>query len=312
MNSILKALRRCLEDAARRNPAEVLFFSGGLDTSILAALAPSIPAIHVCLEDGGEDLPYAERWARELGLSLTVRKISVEEALDALPEVIRIRRTFDPALPNDLALYFAFAEARYLGFVQAMTGDGADELFAGYSFMFDLDLASYIPWLAGRMRFSASEIGDWFGVNVSQPYLDPAVVDLALTIPPELKVREENGVRIGKWILRKAFEGDLPPYLCWQSKRPIEVGSGFSRLREVVTAMLREEDWTAPVRFFSCDQPYYYRLYRQVVGEIPPPGPEERECPYCGGGMPLDAHHCRVCGYSTRPPGGSGQKGETI
>ncbi len=220
MNSILKALRRCLEDAARRNPAEVLFFSGGLDTSILAALAPSIPAIHVCLEDGGEDLPYAERWARELGLSLTVRKISVEEALDALPEVIRIRRTFDPALPNDLALYFAFAEARYLGFVQAMTGDGADELFAGYSFMFDLDLASYIPWLAGRMRFSASEIGDWFGVNVSQPYLDPAVVDLALTIPPELKSGRRTGSGSGSGSSEKPLRETCPPISAGRANGP--------------------------------------------------------------------------------------------
>ncbi len=298
MDDLFQALRSSLRKAVEESPAEVIFFSGGLDTSILAALASSLPTLHICLEDGGEDLPYAEQVARELGLSLTVRRVSVEEALSALPEVIRIRRTFDPALPNDLALYFAFAEARHLGFAQAMTGDGADELFAGYSYMFDLDLASYIPWLAGRMRFSASEFGGWFGMDVRQPYLDPAVVNLALALPPELKVREENGVRVGKWVLRKAFEGILPSPICWQSKRPIEVGSGFNRLREVVAAMLTDEDWAAPVRFFACDQPYYYRLYRQVVGEIPPPAPGERECPYCGAGMPPDAHHCRICGYS--------------
>lgn len=297
MDDPLQALRSSLRKAVEESPAEVLFFSGGLDTSILAALAPSLPAIHICLEDGGEDLPYAEQVARELGLSLTVRRVSVEEALSALPEVIRIRRTFDPALPNDLALYFAFAEARHLGFVQAMTGDGADELFAGYSYMFDLDLASYIPWLAGRMRFSANEFGEWFGMDISQPYLGPAVVDLALAIPPELKVREENGARVGKWILRKAFEKVLPSPICWQSKRPIEMGSGFNRLREVVTAMLKDEDWAAPVRFFTCDQPYYYRVYRQIVGEIPAPAPGERECPCCGAGMPPNVWHCRVCGY---------------
>lgn len=296
MDNLLHTLRSCLRDVVRRRPAEVLFFSGGLDTSILALLSPPIPLLHICLEDGGEDLRYAEEVAQYLDRDLIVRQVSEEEALGALPEVVRIRRSFDPALPNDLALYFAFAEARRLGFGSAMTGDGADELFAGYSYMFDLDLGTYIPWLVKRMRFSANELGAWFGMEVSQPYLDPAVVDLALAIPHALKVREENGARFGKWVLRRAFEGDLPPHLCWQSKRPVEVGSGFSRLRERVMAMVTDEDWAAPVRFFTCDQPYYYRVYRQVVGEIPPPAAGEGTCPACGAGMPLDARHCRVCG----------------
>jgi len=297
VKGLLETLRSCLRDAVWRNPADVLLFSGGLDTSILAALSPATPLLHVCLEEGGEDLPYAEAAARALGRSLMVRQVSADEALAAIPEVIRIRRSFDPALPNDLALYFAFAEARSLGFESAMTGDGADELFAGYSYMFDQDLTTYIPWLAGRMRFSSTEFGQWFGMDVRQPYLDPAVVDLALSIPPELKVREENGARFGKWVLRRAFEGDLTPQLCWQSKRPIEVGSGFSRLRERVIGMLTDEDWAVSVRLISCDQPYYYRVYRQVVGEIPPPGPGEVPCPHCGAGLPPDAHHCRTCGW---------------
>lgn len=296
MDDLLQALRSSLKRAVEESPAEVLFFSGGLDTSILAALSPSTPALHIYLE-GGEDLPYAEQMARHLRRSLIVRRVSVEEALDALPEVIRIRRTFDPALPNDLALYFAFAEARGMGFTSGMTGDGADELFAGYSYMLDLDLASYIPWLAQRLHFSAEEFGEWFGMEIRQPYRNPAVVDLALAIPPELKVREENGVRFGKWILRKAFEGDLPPHLCWQNKRPIEIGSGFSRLREMVAGMLTDEDRAAPVRFITGDHPYYYRIYRRVVGDIPPPGPGEIPCPHCGGGVPPDAAHCRTCGW---------------
>lgn len=306
LSTTIDRLRAAIEGSVQRAPADALLFSGGLDTSILAVLAPHLPAIHICLEDSGKDLLYAERLAKELHLSLLVRRVSVAEALAGLPEVIRIRRSFDPALPDDLALYFAFSEARRLGFRSVMVGDGADELFAGYSYMFDLDLTEYIPWLAKRMCFSANEFGAWFGMGVSQPYIDQAVVELALSVPPELKVREENGVRFGKWILRKAFAGVLPPEACWQSKRPIEVGSGFDRLREIIPSLIRDEDWAAPVRFFTCDQPYYYRIYRQVVGEIPTPAPGEEACPACGAGMPPGAHHCRVCGYSIGPLTGSG------
>jgi len=297
MESMLEPLHICLRDAVRQNPAEGLLFSGGLDTSILACLSPAIPALHICLEGVGDDLPFAERVAQELGLRLVVRRVSVDEALRAIPEVIRIRRSFDPALPNDLALYFAFDKARQLGWKSVMTGDGADELFAGYSFMFDRDLETYIPWLIGRMHFSANEFGAWFAIRVAQPYLDRRVVDLALSIPAELKVRMENGQRYGKWILRKAFEIELAD-VCWQGKRPIEMGSGFTRLRKAIADMVDASDRDAPVRFISPDHPYYYRVYRQVIGDIPSPGPGETVCPGCGAGLPPDSVHCRVCGWS--------------
>jgi len=232
-----------------------------------------------------------------LGLELIVRRVTVEEAMAAIPDVIRIRRSFDPALPNDLALYFALMEARLQGFKSVMTGDGADELFAGYSYMFQMDLEWYIPWLVGRMHFSANELGTGLGLRVSQPFLDPEVVTLALAIPPALKVRYMDGRQYGKWVLRKAFATDLPPEICWQDKRPVEVGSGFTALREAVAELVTESDRKAPVLFLCPDHPYYYRIYREVVGRIPPPGPDQRSCPGCGAGMPRWTHHCRICGW---------------
>jgi asparagine synthase (glutamine-hydrolysing) len=46
------------------------------------------------------------------------------------------------------------------------------------------------------------------------PYLDNEVLDLALAIPSELKLR--RGVR--KWILRQAFAGRLPPQILRRGK----------------------------------------------------------------------------------------------
>lgn len=303
LQPLLDVLRATLRAGVARNPAEALLFSGGLDTSVLAVLSPPVPAIHVCLGEAGDDLPYAETVARTLGLELIVRRVTVEEALAAIPDVIRIRRSFDPALPNDLAIYFALTEARRRGFRSVMTGDGADELFAGYSYMFSLDLEAYIPWLVGRMHFSANELGAGLGLRVSQPFLDLEVVTLALTIPPALKVRYEDGRQYGKWVLRRAFEADLPPEVCWQAKRPIEVGSGFTALRETVAGLVTESDRKGPVHFISPDHPYYYRIYREVVGRIPPPGPGQKPCPGCGAGMPVWGHHCRICGW-VEPYGG--------
>ena len=172
----------------------------------------------------GEDLKYAEMLAGKLGIELYPKLISVEEALATIPEVIKIMGSFDPALPNDLAIYLGLRLAREKGIESVITGDGADELFAGYSYMFDLDLKEYLPRLAEKMNFSSNRLGAHLGIEVKQPFLDRDLIDFALSIDPELKVREHRGARCGKWVLREAFAPRLPEEIIWQTKRPIEVG----------------------------------------------------------------------------------------
>ncbi len=301
MEVILEELRLRLKEALRRNAAQALLFSGGLDSSILAYLSsPGIHALSVRLEEYGEDFRYARMLSQKLGFQLHLRKVSVEEALETIPEVIRIRRSFDPALPNDLALYFTLKLAKEKGFETVITGDGADELFAGYSYMFDLNLERYLPKLTERMNFSAGELGLHLGIKVKQPFLDDEFVSFALSIKPDLKIREEGGKRHGKWILRKAFEPFLPQEIVWQDKRPIEMGSGFAKLRGIIASKISEEEFTNmkyPIKFLSKDHPFYYRIYRQVVGEIPPPKPGEEKCPGCGAGIKTSSFHCRICGW---------------
>lgn len=305
IEEIGEELRSRLREAAERNKAEGILFSGGLDTSILAFLLPSVPALCVRLEDYGDDFKYARMLSQELNFKLHLKQVSIEEALEAVSIVIKIRCSFDPALPNDLALYFALKLAKENGFKSVMTGDGSDELFAGYSYMFDLDLEDYLPKLAQRMRFSSSEIGSHLGIKVKQPFLDNEFINFALSIKPNLKVRQQDGKRYGKWILRKAFEALLPQEVAWQEKRPIETGSGFSKLHEVITSKISDEEFRQaksnyPVKFLSRDHLFYYQIYSKVVGKIPPPKPGEVKCPGCGTGIKATAFHCRICGWSRR------------
>jgi asparagine synthase (glutamine-hydrolysing) len=303
LETLLETLRQKLQGAVQRHPAPAILLSGGLDTSIIAMLAgPGIEGITVQLGQWGEDQVHAQRVAQLLGIRLHTKRATLQEALEALPEVIRLRRSFDPALPNDLAIYLGLQAAKELGLPAVLTGDGADELFAGYSYMAELDLDRYLPELAARMQFGSTELAGQLGLEVKQPFLDPELVQFALSIPPELKIREENGKLYGKWVLRKAFEAFLPPELIWQSKRPIEVGSGFSQLRslaaELAPATLEAVGAGGRRISFLCpDHPYYYWLYRQVVGEVPPPAPGEEPCPGCGAGLSPSAFHCRICGW---------------
>ena len=295
-------LKERFSAAVARNRGEGILFSGGLDSALVAACAGKCAAISVHLCSYGEDRRYAAKVASFLELDHHPVTVTVEEALAALPEVIRIRRSFDPALPNDVTVYLGIRRAKEIGIRSMMTGDGSDELFAGYDFMKEMpDLAGYLSRMHAHMSFSSNEIGRALGVAIKQPFLDPSFVDFSHAIDLSLKIREEGGMHWGKWILRKAFEGVLPPEMLWQDKRAVEYGSGMTHLREIIESLVSDEEFEEgkrafPVRFWSREHWYYYRIYRDVVGGIPAPGDGEKACGRCGAGMPRGALHCGICG----------------
>ncbi len=298
MQGIIDRLKVKLKDNVKREKADCLLFSGGLDTSILACLAPEIKAITVTLEAFGEDINYANLLANRLNLLHYHRVVSIEEAIGAIPEVIRILETFDPAIPNDLAVYFGLKLAKDLGVQEIMTGDGADELFAGYGYMRNIqDLEEYIKRISKSLVFSSNALGDFFGIKVIQPYMEKGMIDLSLNIPVEFKIREEHG----KWILRKAYEDMLGKDIAWQKKRPIEEGSGMTELRKIITERVSDEEFAEktelyPIKFMNKEHLYYYEVYLGLGLEIPGPKGEEVPCPFCGAGIKKKGKHCRICG----------------
>jgi asparagine synthase (glutamine-hydrolysing) len=302
---ICEQLRNKLKEAMERNRAEGMLLSGGIDTSILAFVARPRLGFTVALKDSlASDLSYSEQISKLLGIKHKKMEFTTEEALNTLPEVIRILETFDLALPNDLAIYFALKLAKELTAdhyqLSVMTGDGADELFAGYSYMAELplkDLERYIRKLSQNWHFSANELGRALGITIKQPFLDEDFVRFALRISPELKVKDG----VGKYILRKSFEDLIPPELVWRRKEPIEYGSGSTKLHEIIDSMVTDEEFQSArkevdIKFINKEHFFYWRIYNQVVGKIPKAGDDEINCPCCGAAMGI--YHCRTCGFS--------------
>lgn len=281
-------------------------FSGGLDSAAAAALTPCTRGIIVTMDEDAPDLPYARLAAKALSMDLTHVVVSPEEAINALPRVISILKSFDPAIPNDLPVYFGLKQARSMGFTSIMTGDGSDELFAGYSYMRNIDdLDAYIRFLSGTMSFNANRLGAHFGIGIVQPFLHPDIVACALSLGREWKVREKNGSVHGKWVLREALKGVLPGAILWQDKRPLESGSGMTVLNAWFDERISDDALYRKIRehgiyFINKAHAHYYEIYRQVVGKIPTPAPGERPCPGCGAGRKKDPGHCRTCGWAER------------
>jgi asparagine synthase (glutamine-hydrolysing) len=300
--AILTQLREKLQETLGGHQGDGLLFSGGIDSGILAYMCPQAEALSVTLEGEGEDIDYGSSLARDLQLDRKVIIIDIEEALLVLGTVIRILESFDPALPNDLVVYFGMREAKEQGLTSIMSGDGGDELFGGYPYMQELeDLEGYIRTISRSWSFSSNCIGEHFGLEVKQPYLDERFIDFALTVPAELKIKEDKGQVWGKWCLRKAFEPFLPPEFIWQGKRPLEMGSGMINLRSIIAKQISDREFEEKqrmynVKFLCKEHLYFYELYRKEVGEIPSPQEGEDQCPGCGGGLPREKKHCRICG----------------
>jgi asparagine synthase (glutamine-hydrolysing) len=303
MKEISKNLKDILSNTVRKSAYKGLLFSGGLDSSIVASINPKITAITVSLESEGEDIHYSELLAKSLNIKHIFRKVEIDEAIESIPRVIKILKSFDPVIPNDLAVFFGLSLAKELGIDEIASGDGSDELFGGYSFMEKIDdLESYIQRISEKMSFSSNELCESFGIKIIQPFMNRDVIDFALQIPADLKIKKHNGEVWGKWILRRAFENLLPPEIIWQDKRPLEYGSGMTKLRKTICSKISDDEFEEkkkiyPINFLNKEHLYYYEIYRKEVGKIPTPRGTQKRCLGCDAGMELTAFHCKVCGH---------------
>jgi asparagine synthase (glutamine-hydrolysing) len=298
--NICEQLRNKLKEAVERSRADGILLSGGLDTSILAFVARPSTGFTVALKGSpASDLDYSEKIAKLLGIQHEKMEFTTEEALATLPEVIGILKTFDLALPNDLSIYFALKLARENRISSVMTGDGADELFAGYSYMAELspkDLERYIRRLSQNWHFSANELGRTLGIAIKQPFLDEDFVRFALEISPEIKVKDG----VGKYILRKSFEDLIPAEIVWRKKEAIEYGSGSTKLHEIINSMVTDEEFQSAtekvdIKFINKEHLFYWHIYNEVVGKIPKARDDEIGCPCCGAAIGI--YHCPTCGF---------------
>ena len=131
-----------------------------------------------------------------------------------------------------------------------ITGDGADELFAGYNFLVNKpenELEAEIKRVCSVMHFPTQEIGKSLGVKVESPFLNEKVIEIANQIPSNLKVKEEENVRYGKWILRKTFETYIPTQIAWRKKSPMQEGAGTAGLTNLFESIINEEKYVGDI-----------------------------------------------------------------
>jgi asparagine synthase (glutamine-hydrolysing) len=263
------------------------FCSGGLDSSLVAAIAADeIPHLHTFVvgmkdENGdvSDDIKAARIAVEHIGSTHHELIFTEDEYYEALPEVIRKLESYDPSLVRcAIPCYFTCKLASdYVTVV--LTGEGADELFTGYHYMkhFPLDKLNMearrcISNLHNINLQRADRMGMFFSLELRVPHLDVDMIDLSMKIPPELKIREHNGAKIEKWILRKAFEGThyLPDEILWRYKVQYTQGAGCESLGEALAEKEMSEDEFQQIKaenpkatINSREAAYYFKIFRK-------------------------------------------------
>ncbi len=276
------------------------FCSGGLDSSLIAAIAAEeIPHLHTFVVgmrdaagDESDDLKASRIAAAHIGSTHHELHFTDKEYFEALPTVINKLESYDPSLVRcAVPCYFTCKLAsEYVTVV--LTGEGADELFAGYHYMKQYPVggvnAEARRLIAGLHNINlqrADRMGMHFSLELRVPFLDTALIDLAMKIPSGLKIRADDrtGDRIEKWVLRKAFEGTgyLPKELLWRYKVQYTQGAGCENLGERLAEQeLSDHEYERIVAenpqatINSREAAYYFKIFRQfhpgdsVLGSI--------------------------------------------
>ncbi|MBC7114722.1 MAG: hypothetical protein PWR13_812 [Archaeoglobi archaeon] len=224
-NEAIRILSEALERIQARG---AIAFSGGLDSSLLQALCDG-ELFSICAE-GSHDEKWLPRAAGILGRSLNLRVVSEEDVGRAMNRLLELgfRNPLDISIGVPLLLLSEFV--RESGERVLIMGQGADELFGGYSRYLssenlDEELLRDLNELdVGLARDSSIVLLE--DLHPRYPFLQPHVIETALKISPELKIR--NGVR--KYILRRVAEKFIPGELAWKEKKAIQYSTGILKL----------------------------------------------------------------------------------
>lgn len=279
VRSVRAALEKAVEKRMHTDAPLGAFLSGGLDSSLIAALAvrrePRLKTFAVGMEGSG-DLEAARVVADYLGTQHFEHVVTEDEIREALPQVIYYLESFDPALVRGaMANFFAARLAREHVKV-VLSGEGADELFSGYTYLRELDVEAELPrelrlitaalhntGLQRLDRLSAAH-----SIAGRAPFLDVELVKLAFRISPRLKMYGRR--KVEKWILRKTAERYLPHSIIWRGKEKFAIGTGIADVlkqlaeERVSPAEFRRERYLSNgFEIKSREEYYYYKLFRR-------------------------------------------------
>jgi len=136
-----KTFNKIMDDSVRIHsisdaPVATLI-SGGIDSSLISAISskycPDISLYHADVIGKNSEMKYAKQVAHHLGLNFVSVELTSESYIRDLVETTYYHETPSSYHPNDVPFQLIAKRAYEDGIKVFLTGEGADELFVGYS-----------------------------------------------------------------------------------------------------------------------------------------------------------------------------------
>ncbi len=294
------ALDRLMADAvASHLPTDLPFavmFSGGIDSTLVAHYARQVqndaPGYFVGGPDS-TDYPFAMAYAETTGFNLKLIPFDPlsDDVFNALGEAVVACESFEPSLVRGAVCSMKLSEAIHNdGFKVALCGEGADELFCGYTPLekaFGIDagygraMREEILGLMNRISLQrVDRCSMHHAIETRVPFLAPSLANYARRLDANDLVRSVSGGMVGKAALRDLFDlypRDLPRIIRDRSKILFSEGAGLKTKSEEFAWDERFEDAISDLDFIdglkqfagfnihSKEELYYLRLLDQKM-----------------------------------------------
>jgi asparagine synthase (glutamine-hydrolysing) len=239
-NTLFRSMKKRVGDFKKIG----IVFSGGIDSVIVAYLAKQMVPEVVCYTSGikdSNDVVNSLAIAKSLDLNLEIEEWSERDIENNIPKIINIIEDdnmgqVEVAIP----IYGAVKLAHEQGIRVMLTGQGADELFGGYSWyskivkkygydkileymIQDLKLL-YKETLEREDKITMSQ-----SIELREPFLDTDLIDTVLRIDPRLNIQNNgsNYDNLGKRVHRRLAEKiGIPKEIAYRIKEAAQHGSG--------------------------------------------------------------------------------------
>lgn len=240
--AICSAVKKRLSDVDK----VAVLLSGGVDSCLIAKilhdLAPGAGIEVVAYTAGfseSEDIKTAQEFTREIGIEHRIELLSIGEVEKCIPKVIETIEESDfVQIETGIGIYAAMDKASQDGIKVAFSGQGPDELWGGYAWYPEVLNQEGRQELSERMWDDLirgdietldreNKIARVHGADMMFPYIDLEVVNLAMSVAPELKVTSAND-HLGKHPHRELAQVmGIPPEYANRTKDAAQHGMGI-------------------------------------------------------------------------------------